>query len=140
MNKTSVFDTPTLLRSALVKRRVVEYGRNATVFTQGDPSSDVLYVQQGGIRVSVVNEVGKEAVIGILGPGDFLGEGCLSGLPFRMSTATAIVPTTLLVIKKSEMIRALHEDHAFSDRFIKHMLSRNVRVEADRPEFLYQFE
>jgi len=137
MTTTSVFDAPTLLRSAIVKRRVAEYARNAPVFTQGDASTFVLYIQRGGIKLSVINEVGKEAVIGILGPGDFLGEGCLSGLPFRTSTATAIVPTRLLVIEKGEMIRALHKENKFSDHFIKHMVSRNSRIEADLVDQLF---
>lgn len=101
------------------------------MFTQGEPSKNVLYIQDGGVRLSVISEGGREAVIGILGPGDFFGEGCLSGLPFRMGTATTIVQTTLLVIDKSEMIRALQKEHAFSDRFISYMLSRNMRVEED---------
>ena len=137
MKKSPVVDTSTLFSSSVIRRSVAEYERNATVFTQGDPSVDVLYIQQGGIKLSVINEVGKEAVIGILGPGDFLGEGCLSGLPFRMSTAKAIVQTTLLVIDKKEMIRALHSKHAFSDRFISYMLSRNIRVEEDLIDQLF---
>jgi CRP-like cAMP-binding protein len=120
-----------------VKRNVVEYKKGARIFTQGDASKHVLYIQQGGVKLSVVNKGGKEAVIGILAPGDFFGEGCLTGLPFRMGTATAIMRTTLLVIEKSEMIRALHAKHAFSDRFISYMLSRNIRVEEDLTDQLF---
>src|SRR3984885_1023774 len=123
--------------AAVVKRNSVEYKKGVTIFTQGDPSRDVLYIQQGGIRLSVVNEGGKEAVIGILGPGDFFGENCMSGLPFRMSTATAIMGTSVLAIEKSEMIRALRAEHAFSDRFISYMLSRNLRVEEDLIDQLF---
>jgi CRP/FNR family cyclic AMP-dependent transcriptional regulator len=116
---------------SVIRRDIVQYERGDTLFIQGDASKKILYIQWGGIKLSVVNEVGKEAVVGILGPGDFCGENCLSGLPFRMSTATAIMGTSVLAICKSEMIRALHAQHAFSDRFISYMLSRNIRVEDD---------
>jgi len=136
-NETPVSDTRPFPSSAIVERNVVEYRRNQAIFTQGDASEDVLYVHQGGVRLSVIKGAGKEAVVGILGPGDFLGEGCLSGLPFRMLTATAIIPTTLFVIEKSEMIRALHRQRSFSDRFISYMLSRNSRVEEDLIDQLF---
>ena len=123
--------------AAIVKRNLVEYKKNARIFAQGDSAKHVLYIQQGGIRMSVVNEVGKEAVIGLLGPGDFLGEDCMSGLPFRMSTATAIMGTKVLVIERREMIRALRAAHAFSDRFISYMLSRKIRVEEDLIDQLF---
>jgi len=137
IRKAPVSDTATFPISASVKRNVIEYRRSARIFTQGDPSRDVLYIQKGGVRLSVVSEAGKEAVIGILGSADFLGEACLSGLPFRMLTATAIIPTTLLAIDKTEMIRALHEERSFSDRFISYMLSRNSRVEEDLIDQLF---
>jgi CRP/FNR family transcriptional regulator, cyclic AMP receptor protein len=132
-----VFTPLTFPGSDVVKRNVVEYKKGARIFTQGDASKHVLYIQQGGVKLSVVNKGGKEAVVAILGPGDFFGEGCMSGLPFRMSTATAIVETKLLVIEKREMIRALHAKHAFSDRFISYMLSRNIRVEEDLTDQLF---
>ena len=97
----------------------------------------VLYIQNGEIKLSVVNEVGKEAILAILGPGDFFGEGCLAGQSVRMGTATAITPTTLLVIEKNEMIRVLHAEHAFSDRFVSYMLSRNIRIEEDLVDQLF---
>jgi CRP-like cAMP-binding protein len=132
-----VFTPLTFPGSDVVKRNVVEYKKGARIFTQGDASKHVLYIQQGGVKLSVVNKGGKEAVVAILGPGDFFGEGCMSGLPFRMSTATAIVETKLLVIEKREMIRTLHAKHAFSDRFISYMLSRNIRVEEDLTDQLF---
>ncbi|MGB9472525.1 MAG: cyclic nucleotide-binding domain-containing protein, partial [Candidatus Acidiferrum sp.] len=101
-----------------------------TVFTQGDPAKNVIYIQEGGVKLSVVNKIGKEAVVAVLGPGDFLGEGSLAGQRVCMATATAIAPTTVLVIEKSEMIRVLHREHELSDRFIAYMLARNIRVEA----------
>jgi CRP/FNR family transcriptional regulator, cyclic AMP receptor protein len=136
-NEMPALNPTTFPNAAVVRRNVAEYEKGARIFTQGDASKEVLYIKQGGVRLSVVNEAGKEAVIGILGPGDFFGEGCMSGLPFRMSTATAITETSLLVIQKSEMIRALHRQHAFSDRFIFYMLSRNSRLEEDLTDQLF---
>jgi CRP-like cAMP-binding protein len=89
------------------------------------------------VKLSVVSETGKEAVVALLGPGDFFGEGCLAGVPFRMGTATAITPTTVLVIEKKEMIRVLHEEHKLSDRFIAYLLTRNIRVEEDLVDQLF---
>jgi CRP-like cAMP-binding protein len=96
-----------------------------------------MYIQEGSVKLTVVNEAGKEAVVAILGPGDFVGEGCLAGQSVCMATAAAIVPTTVLVIEKNEMIRALHEEHEFSDRFIAYMLARNLRVEGDLIDQLF---
>jgi CRP-like cAMP-binding protein len=96
-----------------------------------------MYIQEGGVKLTVLNEVGKEAVVAILGPGDFFGEGCLAGQLICMATATAIAPTTVLVIEKSEMLRVLHREHEFSDRFIVHMLARNIRVEEDLIDQLF---
>src|SRR6202790_5564351 len=96
-----------------------------------------MYIQKGGVKLSVVNDVGKEAVVAVLGPGDFFGEGCLSGQPVRIGTATAIADTTLLVIEKQEMIRVLHAEHELSDRFISYMLSRNLRTEQDLIDQLF---
>ncbi|MHB8541680.1 MAG: Crp/Fnr family transcriptional regulator [Candidatus Acidiferrales bacterium] len=96
-----------------------------------------MYIQKGGVKLSVVNTVGKEAVVAILGPGDFFGEGGLAGQPVRMGTATAITPTALLVIEKKEMMRMLHAEHAFSDRFLSYMLARNIRIEEDLVDQLF---
>jgi CRP/FNR family cyclic AMP-dependent transcriptional regulator len=137
MHRMPVLKPWTFPSVAVVKRNVVEYKKGSRIFTQGDPSKGVLYIQLGGVRLSVVNEVGREAVIGILGPGDFFGEGCLTGMPFRTGTATAIMRTTLLLIQKKEMIRALHGYHTFSDHFISFMLSRNMRVEEDLIDQLF---
>jgi CRP-like cAMP-binding protein len=135
--KTSTFDDQAFLDSAGVARKVVEFQRNATIFTQGDSSNHVMYIQIGNVKLSVVNEVGKEAVVAMLGPGDFFGEGCLAGQKVCMGTATASTPTTVLAIEKEEMVRVLHGEHEFSDRFIKYMLSRNIRVEADLVDQLF---
>jgi CRP/FNR family cyclic AMP-dependent transcriptional regulator len=132
-----VFNAQNFLDSAGVSRKVVEFKKKETVFSQGDPGNDVLYIQKGGVRLSVVNESGKEAVVAVLGPGDFFGEGCLAGQPLRMGTATAITPTTALLIEKKEMIRVLHAEHEFSDRFITFMLARNIRIEEDLVDQLF---
>jgi CRP/FNR family transcriptional regulator, cyclic AMP receptor protein len=131
------FNAQEYLDSAGVARKVMEFKRKEAVFSQGDPATHVLYIQKGGVRLSVVNETGKEAVVAVLGPGDFLGEGCLAGQPIRIGTATAITATTALIIEKKEMIRVLHVEHALSDRFISYMLSRNIRIEEDLVDQLF---
>ena len=131
------FNAQAFLDSAGVARRVVEYRRSQKIYSQGDPATSVMYLQKGGVKLSVVNETGKEAVVSILGPGDFFGEGCLAGQSLCMATATTIAPTTVLVIEKNEMIRVLHKEHEFSDRFIAYMLARNVRVEEDLIDQLF---
>jgi len=131
------FDVTLFLQSASLRRKVVNFRRKETVFAQGESAKSVIYIQEGGVRLTVVNEAGKEAVVAILGPGDFVGEGCLAGQSLCVATATAITPTTALVIEKREMIRALHEEHEFSDRFVTYMLVRNIRVEADLVDQLF---
>ncbi len=135
--KLPVFDAQAFLDSAGVARKVTEFRGKEAIFSQGDPAKDVLYIQKGGVRLSVVNETGKGAVVAVLGPGDFFGEGCLAGQLIRIGSATAITATTVLVIEKKEMIRVLHVEHAFSDRFISYMLSRNIRVEEDLVDQLF---
>ena len=127
--KVPVFDAQAFLDSAGVSRKVVEYRKSQKICSQGDPASSVMYIQKGGVRLSVVNEVGKEAVVAMLGPGHFFGEGCLAGQTICMGTATAMTPTTALAIGIKEMVRVLHAEHEFSDRFIAYMLARNIRVE-----------
>jgi CRP-like cAMP-binding protein len=118
-------------------RRIMEYDKNDLIFAQGDNSSHVLYIQQGVVKLSVVNGVGREAVVAMLGPKDFFGEGCLVGQKVRIATATALAAATVISITKEEMARVLHGDEAFSDRFIKHMVSRNIRAEADLVDQLF---
>lgn len=137
LKQKPAFEVQAFLDSAGVARKIVEFQKNATIFAQGDAAGHVMYIQQGSVKLSVVNEVGKEAVVAVLKPGDFLGEGCLAGQPIRMGSATSTAPTTVLVIDKDEMIRVLHAEHEFSDRFITHMLSRNIRVEEDLIDQLF---
>ena len=136
-NGEKAFSVQNFLESSGAARKVAEFRKKQTIFSQGDVCKDVFYIQKGGVRLSIVNEAGKEAVVAVLGPGDFLGEGCLAGQPIRIGTATAIAPTTALVIEKEEMIRVLHHEHEFSDRFITYMLSRNIRIEEDLVDQLF---
>jgi CRP/FNR family cyclic AMP-dependent transcriptional regulator len=131
------FDVHTFLNSAGIARTIVQYRSSQKIYAQGDPAMSVMYIQQGGVKLSVVSEVGKEAIVALLGPGDFFGEGCLAGLPFRMGTATTIAPTTALVIEKNAMIEVLHREHKLSDRFIAYLLTRNIRVEEDLVDQLF---
>ncbi len=135
--KFPVFNVNVFLDSTGLGRKSAKFRAKETVFTQGDPAKYVMYIREGGIKLTVVNETGKEAVVAILGPGDFLGEGCLAGQAICAATATALVPTTVLVITKGEMSRVLHGEHAFSDRFIAYVLSRNLRIEADLIDQLF---
>jgi CRP-like cAMP-binding protein len=118
-------------------RRTAEFRRKEAIFSQGDPAKNVMFIQKGNVKLTVVNAAGKEAVVAILGPGDFLGEGCLAGQSVCMTSATAITPATVLAIEKYEMIRVLHGEHEFSDRFIAYMLARNIRVEEDLIDQLF---
>jgi CRP-like cAMP-binding protein len=136
-SKALAFDAKLFLDSTGLGRTVAKFGAKEIVFAQGDPATGVMYLQEGGVRLTVVNETGKEAVVAILEPGDFFGEGCLAGQSICMATATTIAPTTVLVIQKKQMIRVLHEEHEFSDRFIAHMLARNIRVEEDLIDQLF---
>jgi len=131
------FDVQAFLASANVPKRVVRYQRGAAVFAQGAVANNVFYVQGGGVKLSVLSTTGKEAVVAILGPGDFFGEGCLAGQPMRMGSATAMVATSVLRIPKKEMMRMLHDQSSFSDLFIAHMVGRNIRIEEDLVDQLF---
>ena len=135
--KTPVFNAQAFLDSAGVAKTVVQYGRGDTVFTQGDACEHVLYIQAGGVKLSVLSKTGREAVVAMLGPGDFFGEGCLAGQPVRMGSATAITSSTILLVDKEKMVSLLHKQHALSDRFIAHMLARNIRIEEDLIDQLF---
>ena len=135
--KKLAFDAKAFLDSANVTRKIKEVNKAEVVYSQGEAAKNVMYLQEGGIKLSVVNGVGKEAVVAILSPGDFFGEGCLAGQAVRMGTATAITTSTIHVIEKSEMLRVLHEQHDLSDEFIAFMLARNIRVEEDLIDQLF---
>ncbi|MGC1615902.1 MAG: Crp/Fnr family transcriptional regulator [Candidatus Acidiferrum sp.] len=137
LKQNRAFDAEAFLDSSGIARKVSEHKKADAIYAQGEAAATVLYLQNGGVKLTVVNEVGKEAVVAILGPGDFFGEGCLAGQSVRMGTATAITPSTVLVIEKSEMFKVLHEEHALSDRFIRFMLARNIRIEEDLIDQLF---
>jgi CRP-like cAMP-binding protein len=135
--RTTPFDVQAFLKLAGVSPRTVRFKTDVTVFTQGAPANSVFYVQEGGVKLSVLSSTGKEAVVAMLGPGDFFGEGCLAGQPMRMGTAKAVMTTALLRISKADMVRMLHDHSEFSDRFIAHMLTRNIRIEEDLVDQLF---
>ena len=135
--KPSTFNAEAFLNSAGLARTITEFGKKQTLFSQGDPCRTIMYIQKGAVKISVVSETGKEAVVAMLGSGDFIGEGGLAGQPVRMATATAVTPVTALVIENKEMFKVLHSESAFSDRFITYMLERNVRIEEDLIDQLF---
>jgi CRP/FNR family transcriptional regulator, cyclic AMP receptor protein len=131
------FNARAFLESAGLGKLVVTYARGDVIFAQGDPCDSVVYIRSGSVQLSVLSQAGKEAIVGTLDRGDFLGEGALAGHPIRLVTAKAVSESTLLVVPKRQMIRLLHTHHAFSDRFIAHMLVRNTRLEADLIDQLF---
>ena len=131
------FNAQEFLDSAGVNRKIVQYSRAKKIYAQGDPSTDVCYIQDGSVRLSVLSKTGREAVIATLGPREFFGEGCLAGQHLRMGSATAVVPSTILFIEKQEMVRLLHAQSDLSDRFLAHVLSRNIRIEEDLVDQLF---
>jgi len=135
--KVDSFDPQVFLDTAGVARKVTEFRRSEAIYSQGDAAETVMYIQKGGVKFSVVNESGKEAVVAMFGPSDFFGEGCMAGQAVRMGTTTAVIPTTLLVIEKSELLRVLHAEHKLSDHFIRYMLAHNIRVEEDLIDQLF---
>lgn len=135
--QSSVFNAQSYLESAGLAKTIVEYRRAEVIFTQGDTCEHVLYVQKGGVKLSVLSKAGRQAVVAMLGPGEFFGEGCLAGQAIRMGSATATSDSTILLVDKDAMVRLLHQEHALSDRFIAHMLSRNIRIEQDLIDQLF---
>ena len=135
--KDTTFDVKAFLNLAGVARKIRTFKRAEVVYSQGDAAKSIMYLQEGGVKLSVTNEVGKEAVVAILAPGDFFGEGCLAGQSIRMGTASSVTPATVLVIEKREMLKVLHEQSSLSDRFITFMLARNIRIEEDLVDQLF---
>ncbi|HET6933182.1 MAG TPA: Crp/Fnr family transcriptional regulator [Candidatus Acidoferrum sp.] len=132
------FDPREFLANAGLGRTVHLYKPKHIIFSQGDPSDAIFYIQQGRVRMSVLSEQGKEATIALLGPGDFLGEGCIaSDQPVRMATATATTECSLLKIEKKEMLRTLHREHQFSDLFVAYMVQRHNHTQADLVDQLF---
>jgi CRP-like cAMP-binding protein len=133
----NAFNVGTFLDSAGIAKKIVEYRRTEVIFAQGDPCDHVLYIQTGNVKLSVLSQGGREAVVAMLGAGEFFGEGCLAGQAVRMGTATAVADSSILLVDKQRMVRLLHAKHALSDRFITHMLARNIRIEEDLIDQLF---
>ena len=133
-----MFSVATFLASAGLGRRMVQFPAKHPLFTQGDPADSVFYLQKGRVKITVVSQAGKEATITLVAPGEFVGEGALAAVDgFRLSTATAITACTALKISRDEMLRVIHDEHAFSDMFLKFLLDRSMRIQADLVDQLF---
>jgi len=132
-----LFDARAFLESPGLSRQIVDYPSGAAIFKQGDPCAHVFYIQKGNVKLSVIAKSGREAVVAMLGAGEFFGEGCLAGQPVRMGSATATTDSVILLVDKTRMVRLLHKQHAMSDRFIAHMLARNIKIEEDLIDQLF---
>jgi CRP/FNR family transcriptional regulator, cyclic AMP receptor protein len=137
MKRKGTFNVQAFLDSAGIARRIVAFRRGEVIFAQGDVCESVMYIHAGGVKLSVLSRTGREAVVAILGAGEFFGEGCLAGQPVRVGSATAVAASSILLVDKDEMLRLLHKQHALSDRFIAHMLARNIRIEEDLIDQLF---
>src|SRR5580692_7255817 len=135
--RAGLFNAQKFLDTAGVARKVMDYHRGESIYSQGESASTVMYIQKGGVKLSVVNGSGKEAVVAMFGPTDFFGEGCMAGQTVRMGTATAVTPTTVLIIEKDELLHVLHTEQELSDHFIRYMLAHNIRVEEDLVDQLF---
>lgn len=138
LSPIKLFHPREFLANAGIGRTIQRYSRKQAIFSQGKPADAVYYLQEGRVRLSVVSKQGKEATIALLGPGDFLGEGCIaSDQSVRMSTATAITECAALKIEKKEMLRTLHEEHKFSDLFVAYLVQRHNHTQADLVDQLF---
>src|SRR6202167_501751 len=135
--KLSKFDPKTFLSTMNGGRKIVAFPKKKTIFVQGESSDAVFYIQKGKVRLTVVSQIGKEATIGILNEGDFFGEGCLTGQPLRLCSATAMTDCSVMKIDKKSMVEVLHREHTFSDMFVAYLLTRNIRYEEDLVDQLF---
>lgn len=133
----TTFNPQAFLDAAGVARTVATFRNAETIYSQGAVCQTVMYLKKGEVRLSVLSKLGREAIVAVLGPGDFFGEGALTDQPLRAESATATAPSTILVIEKTEMLRVLHEQHALSDRFIAHVLTRTWDIEEDLIDLLF---
>jgi CRP/FNR family cyclic AMP-dependent transcriptional regulator len=131
------FDPKVFLAKADGGRSISKYRKNQIVFSQGEPADSVFYIQAGKVKVTVISEQGKEAIVAVLGPDEFCGEGCLAGQPRRMASATAMTECEIMRLEKGTIIRVLHEEPAFSEMFVAHLLARTIRVEEDLVDQLF---
>jgi len=132
-----VFDPEGLLTKVNGGRTIADFDHHQVIFSQGDPADAIFQIQKGKVKLTVVSKQGKEAVVAILAAGDFLGEGCLAGQPYRMSTATTMTECSIIKLEKTAMVGLLHKDRAFSELFVAHLLSRNIRFEEDLVDQLF---
>lgn len=132
-----VFDPAAFLAKAGGGRTILKCQKGQIIFSQGEVADAVFYIQQGKIKITVVSEQGKEAVVAVLGMGDFFGEGCLAGQPLRMATVTAMMECDIMRLEKAALIRVIHEEPTFAEMFISHLLTRTIRVEADLVDQLF---
>jgi CRP/FNR family transcriptional regulator, cyclic AMP receptor protein len=137
VKKNGAFDPARFLATIGSGRTIESFGKKQTIFAQGDLIDDVFYVQKGKVKLTVVSQKGKEATLGILGSGDFFGEAGLAGQSVRMGSASAMTDCTVMRIKKRAMMQALHQEHAFSDMFVAHLLARNIRYQEDLVDQLF---
>jgi len=137
VRKKTLFDPKVFLASVGKERTIADHRKDHMVFAQGDPADTVFYILKGKVKLTVVSRNGKEAVIAILEAGDFFGEGCMVGQPLRMASASAMSECSIVQISKAEMIRVLHDEPAFSEMFVRHLLSRNIRIEEDLVDQLF---
>jgi len=137
LRRKPLFNVQAFLDSEGVARKSIEFERGAVIYTQGDVCDTVMYIRSGGVKLSVLSKTGREAVVAMLRPGDFFGEGCLAGQPVRMGSATTVTASTIVFVKKRSMVQLLHKQSALSDRFISHMLARNIRIEEDLVDQLF---
>jgi CRP/FNR family cyclic AMP-dependent transcriptional regulator len=131
------FDLKVFLSKINGGRTVSRYGKNQVVYAQGDPADSVFYIQSGKVKATVVSEQGKEAVVALLGANDFFGEGCLAGQPLRLATVSAMTECVVVRIAKSDITSVIHNEPAFAELFIAHVLARNSRVEEDLVDLLF---
>jgi len=131
------FDPKVFLASVNSGRTIASYHKDEVIFSQGGPADAVFYIQKGKVKITVVSEQGKEAVVAVLGPDEFCGEGCLTGQPSRLATAAAITECEIMRLERGTMVRVLHKEPVFSEFFVSHLLTRTVRVEADLVDQLF---
>src|SRR5450631_4125365 len=128
---TSAFDPKVFLAKVGKGRTLADYKKNQRIFSQGDPADAIFYIQTGKVKLWVVSKQGKEAVVAILGDGDFFGEGCLAGQPLRMAGAAAMSECSIMRLEKAGVVQVLRDEPAFSELFLRYLLSRNIRIEED---------
>ena len=133
----ATFSVEAYLETEGPRQKVAKYRRGQVVFAQGDAGNDVRYLQKGAVKLTVLSRTGKEAVVAMLVPGDFFGEGALADQPVRIATATTMAASSVLTIEKQTIVRLLHDEPAFADRFLSYMLHRNIRIEADLVDQLF---